>query len=125
MEPKDKQLFVDNFQWFNRFFDDLKTLFDKIAEALADEYELSEKRDWQGYYYYKPDSHPSIPRYYMTGLRVKTFSVQVFGILEPSLFKNNPDFTPEPSLVVVKHSRSDRSVWTKNFGLRFIRKPGD
>ena len=120
MDAQDKERFASNVAWFNRFFGDLKLLFERIAKALENEFSWSER----GYYYPKSNYQPSIPAYYFMGLGGESFAVQVYAVLDPSLFENNPHFEKEPSLVVVKHSRGDRYLYDRDFGQRVIQNDG-
>jgi len=118
MDQINRKLFEENMQWFNMFFKDLKTLYDNISTALINQVDLEEGRHF--YYYAKPNL-PSIPDYYVMGMRKKPeFAIQVYVILEPKMIKN-PDFKyKEPSFIIVKHSRPDRMAHYSGFGNRVI-----
>jgi len=101
MDAQDKERFVSNVTWFNRFFEDLKLLFERIAKALENEFSWSER----GYYYPKSNNQPSIPAYYFMGLGGESFAVQVYAVLDLSLFENNPYLKKD------RHWLSSSTLW--------------
>ena len=116
MNANDKEHFRQNVDWFNRFFEDLQLLFEKIAKSLGANGELTDP----SYYYPKFNVRPSIPRLYVMGVSGVAYTLQFFAILDLSVLENNPDFEAEPSLIVVKHSQPGRALWISDFGLRVI-----
>lgn len=108
--------FETNREWFNEFFKGLKQVFDRTANAFG-----SHLPDMDvGYFYPKANTRPSIPTYYVLGVGCDGFAVQVYAILDHTILAGHPYFRAEPSFVVVKHSRGDRYLWLKDYGLRVI-----
>ena len=89
-----------------------------IHKALKNE--LSYTIANRGWYYYKPDNEPAIPPYWVTGISEDGFALQIFLILDVSLLDKHPNFTKELSLVLVKHSRSDKSGYFNDYGMRVV-----
>jgi hypothetical protein len=118
MNTQDKERLIANITWFNEFFSDLKALFEMIAKSLSAEFpELAE----QGFYYPKSNDRLSIPPYFIIGLGDQSFAIQVFLLLDITMVEDQPAFAPEPSLIVVKHSRGDKYLWADNYGIRVMR----
>jgi len=118
MNTSDKERFQANYLWFNQFFDDLQQLLEKILKALINEF--SWESDSRAWYYGKALYKPSIPPYYVTALSGGTFAVQIYAVFDTAILENQPYFTNDPSLVIVKHSRADRVLWLDNYGMRII-----
>jgi hypothetical protein len=118
MDPTDQERFQANYLWFNQFFDDLHQLLDTIAKALVKEFAW--EHESSAWYYGKALYKPSLPPYYVTALRSSNCALQVYAVLDPTLMEHQTAFKNEPSLVIVKHSRSDRVLWLENYGLRVI-----
>ena len=119
MDAKEKEIFQKNFVWFNHFFDDLGQLLEEISNNLAGKLKLAtSNKNW---YYPKSNYQPTIPSYYVTALSNKEFVVQVYAILDTDLIKDQTAFNPEPSLIIVKHSRVDRVLYLEEYGLLVIR----
>lgn len=116
MKGQDKYRFTTNLAWFNRFFEDLKELLDKISGALEIAFPVRNV----GIYYPKFKHQPSIPPYYLAGMGGDKFAVQVFAVIDPDIMVDQPAFANEPSLVVVKHSQGDKGLWPEDFGLRVL-----
>jgi hypothetical protein len=122
MDQKDIARFDANVTWFNQFYDRLKYIFDEIAEMLlADEIIPEGPTTSASYYYYASKTRPSIPPYYALGLKGFDCALQIFAVLDVSLFRDPGPFKAEPSLVVVTYSQADRFAWYKDFGLRVVR----
>jgi hypothetical protein len=117
MYEQDKERLVANVNWFNQFFGDLKQLLQAIAKRLSNEFSLSSG----SFYYPKSDYTPSIPSFYAIRQKGGSFAVQVYCILNPNLLEDQSAFIPEPSLVIVKHSRGDRALSLSDYGMRVIR----
>jgi hypothetical protein len=117
MNDQDKQRFLENITWFNNFFEDLKLLFDKIGNSLSVEFSMGDPN----YYYYKSTSTPSIPAYYVMAQGSDSFTIQNFAIFNPSIIENVEAFNPDPSIILLRHSRGDRVLYIEEFGLRVIR----
>jgi hypothetical protein len=117
MNEHDIQHLLDNTAWFNQFFEDLGTLLEKIAQEIKKEFDFS----YEGYYYEKSPSQPSIPEYYTMELsgKGKAFALQTYAVIEPSIL-GSKRFKAEPSFIVVKHSRPDLRLYLLDFGLRVI-----
>jgi len=118
MTPEDKERFTENFDWFNQFFQDMRQLLKNIHKALKNE--LSYTIAHRGWYYEKSKSQPSLPPYWVTAISEDGFALQIFLILDISLLENNPYFINELSLVLVKHSRSDKSGYFNDYGMRVV-----
>jgi hypothetical protein len=117
MNDSDKKRFLTNVKWFNEFFEDLKSLFEVLGKSLSNEFSVNTTL----FYYPKLNFQPTIPPYYMMGMSGEDFAVQVFAVLDPSDLENHPTLKAEPSLVIVKHSRGDRSAYVRDYGLKVIR----
>ena len=120
MNQEDLERFEANCEWFNHFFSDLKQLFDRIAQIQANAFEVQST----GYYYPKQNFVPGIPSYYIMAQGAGSFSIQVIAVFDPAEFKNQPHFKAEASLVIIKHSRGDKSLWPDEYGMRVIRNDG-
>ena len=118
MDQEDKQRFLDNVQWFNDFFDDLHHLLTAISEALIRESMATKRSLW---YYQKSRHIPKIPKYYLLAMSAQDSAIQVFAVLDPDILKRQPAFINEPSMILIKHSRSDKVGYINDFGLRIIR----
>lgn len=116
MDQEDQDRFLQNVEWFNRFFEDVQQVFEKTARLLANRRELQAP----SYYYGKSNNVPSIPPFYMMGVGGDGFAVQMFAIVDRSLLEGEAAFTPVPSLVMIVHSREDRVLWPSQVGLRII-----
>jgi hypothetical protein len=117
MENHNLEKYLANLNWFNQFFNDLETLFELIAGELTSEFPLPQKN----FYYFKSNFKPSIPPYYLMGLGGELYSIQAFWILDPSIIGSQPSFLAEPSLIIVKHSRGDRSLWINDLALKIFK----
>lgn len=117
MQNEDQQKFVENLAWFNQFFDGLYQLFEKAAKLLSG-------NDWPDkrplYYYPRSNFKPAIPPYYMMGIGLSGYAIQIFAILDPSLINSRSGFKTEISLIVVKHSREDKFGYVDEYGLNVI-----
>jgi len=118
MNTSDKERFRANYLWFNRFFDDLQQLLETISKSLVNAF--SWETDSKYWYYEKLRYKPAIPPYYMTALDGGTFAVQIYTVLDTTILEDQPAFENELSLVIVKHSRSDRVLYLNDYGLRII-----
>ena len=117
MNEMDFERFEANRLWFNSFFEDMKSIFDLLAETLVGK---SDSLTNVGYYYPKQQFVPGLPPYYMVGVGGAEHAVQVYAIVDGSVLRNQDRFMPQPSLIVVRHSRGDRYLYIKDFGLRII-----
>ena len=122
MDTDDKEKFRKNYIWFNQFFGDLRQLMTAISKRLASEFGLA-KSD-KSWYYEKPDYQPRIPPYYLTALGGTASVVQIFAVLDETLLEEQRAFKHEPSLIVVKHSRTNRVLYSADYGLRIIGNKG-
>jgi hypothetical protein len=120
MDIKEIEKFRANYDWFNQFFSDLRQLLEAISNILVSESGL--KTSSKSWYYEKPNYQPTLPAYYVTALSSKTSVVQIYAVLNTNLFNGQPAFKKEPSLVIVKHSRTDRVLYTNDYGLMIIGK---
>ena len=119
MNTSDQEKFQKNYIWFNQFFGDLKQLMDKISSNLISNFKLGKKN--VSFYYPKLNAQPTIPPYIVTALGNKAFVVQVFAVMEITLFPEQNFFKRELSLIIVKHSRIDKVLWPEDYGIRIIK----
>jgi len=101
MEKELSERFFHNVKWFNDFFSDLKTLFDRISTIIEKELGYSEK----SYYYYKPSDRPSIPSAYFVFLSGEgKLRLQLVAILHREYITNKKIMVNEPTIFVVLHN---------------------
>lgn len=117
MKPEDKQKFTENITWFNQFFENVRQLFERIAQGLKDEYDLPNKV----LYYSKTNSKPTIPKYHMIGLGGPDFAIQILAVFDYSLLSNQNVFKVEPSFIIVKHSQGNSYSYVDDFGLKIVK----
>lgn len=120
MDSEARRRFQNNIEWFNEFFDDLGHLFGKIGNALIRKYDLRQP----GFYYPKRDSIPRMPEYYGMGMGGQKYSVQVFALLDSTFVEAQKHLEPEPSIVVVLHSDSEKPMHFSAFGLKVLSNKG-
>ena len=121
MDVDDKQKFIANTIWFNQFFDDLHQLLKKISRSLFTEFPvLTKELYYQRYYRDKP----SIPSYYVLGQGGESYAIQIYVIIDPKLLDNQHIFKPDPSFIIVKHSRGAKYTYFQDFGIRVIKNEG-
>ena len=118
MDANEKELFRKNFIWFNQFFSDLKQLLDAISNSLVSEFKLGIRNNH--WYYPKLQYQPTLPSYYFIALGNEAFVAQIYAILDSELLKKQAAFKNEPCIIVVKHSRTDKVLWSDEYGLRII-----
>ena len=116
MDTNDLERYKTNLDWFNRFFQDIKQLLDKIADQLSPEY----KQVGTTYYYPKYNFVPSIPAYHLMGLGGENTALQIFAILDTEIIGNKDYFVPEPSLIIINHSDKDKFLYPGDYGLKVI-----
>ena len=116
MDTNDLDTYKANFVWFNRFFQDIKQLLDKIADQLSPEF----SQVGTSYYYPKSNYAPSIPAYHLMGLGSENTALQIFALLDPEIIGNKEYFVPEPSLFMVRHSDKDKILYPSDYGLKVI-----
>lgn len=118
MNEKDMERFLNNIQWFNDFFIDVRHIFEAISKNLVSK-SLAISR--VGSYYVKSQQVPKIPPYYEMELKGINFAIQFFAVFDPQMLANNQQaFKCKPSFVIVKHSRVDRPGWVADYGARVI-----
>jgi hypothetical protein len=101
MEKEQAEIFFQNVKWFNNFFVDLKTLFDKISNIVEKEMEYSEK----SFYYYKSNDRPSIPSTFFCYLGGEgKRGIQLVAVLNNDDVTNKTFAIKEPTLFVVLHN---------------------
>lgn len=121
MQPEDQIRFIENRRWFNQFFSDVHHLILEIHQTLASE--LGYKIGNRGWYYEKSNSQPRLPPYWLTGIAETDFALQIYLVLDTAMLEAHPLFTPDLSLVFLKHDRSDRSLWIEE-GLPVVKNSG-
>lgn len=125
MNKKDQPRFVANIEWFNRFFADVRELYELVVETMPDDFfpegfALSAKN----YYFPKQNSAPSIPPYYVLMVAGRQFALQIVAVFDPTRFGKPDHFTKEPSIVVVLHSQANRYSYIEDYALRVIGNRG-
>ena len=112
--------FAKNYAWFNEFFADLKSLFEKVNAALSKAYpSVTEML----FYYPKSTSVPGLPPYYVLCRGGKEIAIQVYAILDATGLEIQNDFERALSFVVVEHSKGDRWGYVEDYGLAIIGSP--
>ena len=119
MDTNDLETYKANLVWFNRFFQDIKQLLDKIADLLSPEF----SQVGTSFYYPKFNYSPSIPPYLLMALAGKNATLQIFALLNPEIIGNMEYFLPEPSLFIIKHSDKDKGLYPDDYGLKVIHYP--
>jgi hypothetical protein len=122
MGPEDKERFLENYRWFNKFFQDVRQLVHNVHDVLAAE--LGYTLNTRSWYYEKSLHIPSLPSYWLNGVSEDGFALQTFVILDTSLLEAHPVFAEELSLVFVKHNRSDKYLHAIDYGLRVVKSSG-
>jgi hypothetical protein len=108
MDAGTAESFYYNYHWFNQFFNDLKTLFEKLAETIGENTEYTDSR----LYYYKADQTPQIPSFYyllMGGTNLDF--LQLIAVLDDNIVQNIHLKMKEPSIVVISHQYEDNPNW--------------
>jgi len=95
---------------------------ESISSSLVSDFSLDSKN--VGWYYSKLNSQPTIPPYYVTAISNKSYVIQIYAVIDITLMQDQPAFTKQPSLVIVKHSRADRGLYLEEYGLRIIKNKG-
>lgn len=122
MLPEDQIRFQENRQWFNNFYRDIRQLVVEIHATLTSE--LGYRIAKRGWYYPKSVHVPSIPRYWLIACGEMGFALQIYLILDTDILSSHPLFTPDLSLIFVKHDRTDRILNDDHYGLRVINNSG-
>lgn len=98
MDKEQVRLFNDSLTWWRDFFDDLKTLFDKIAIIIEKDLGYDEKT----YYYYKSNEAPSIPSAYFLCLSGEgKVNIQMCIILDRDYLDASIIKASEPIILVI------------------------
>ena len=116
MDANDLEKYKANLDWFNRFFQNIKQLLDKIADHLSPEF----SQVGTSYYYPKANYVPSIPAYHLMGLGGENTALQIFALLDTEIIGNKEYFVPEPSLFIIRHSDKDKILYPGDYGLKVI-----
>lgn len=125
MDDQNKSRFVANINWFNQFFDGIKQLFEMVIEMMPTEFFPEDfTLSSRNFYFPRQNYAPSIPPYYVLMLRGKQFALQVLAVFDPDLFARQDLFTVEPSVIVVLHSKADRSGYIDDYAMRVITNRG-
>ena len=121
MDTNDLDTYKANLVWFNRFFQDIKQLLDKIADQLSPGF----SQVGTSYYYPKFNYSPSIPPYLLMALGGENTALQIYALLDIEIIGNKEYFLPEPSLVIIKHSDKDKGLYPDDYGLKVINSSMD
>ncbi len=113
---KQKVLLGENRLWFNRFFQDLSGLLERMNQRVGPRVGASGQA---AYYYQKSNSTPAIPDYLLMGLSGDGVTLQVYSIFDPKMLQRKY-FSAEPSFVVIRLSRPGLQLHAWDFGLRVI-----
>ena len=85
MDRKEAENFFTNVNWFNSFFNDMKTLFDRLANIAEKEAGYTNKF----LYYYKHNDKPHIPSLYYVALEGEGKpKVQIVAAFDRDFIKN-------------------------------------
>ncbi len=107
MDTKAAKNFYDNFEWFNEFFDDLYSLFDRVADGLLREgFEESSGRQ-----YYRQLRKPSLPNIYTALFSRRTGPRVILAALLQRDWKNKKVPSSEPMLFVLAYDLSSDNQW--------------
>jgi len=117
MDSETAETFFYNVRWFNNFFNDMKSLFDKLGDEIEKNANCSDR--W--IYYYKPGQFPQIPSTYFLAMQhneaIKNeglHHLQIIGVFDDQYIKNEHLKIHEPSLIVIQHDYRDNSTWIGN-----------
>jgi hypothetical protein len=107
MDAKAAKNFYDNYEWFNKFFDDLFYIFDKVADDLTREgFEESSGRQ-----YYKAQRKPSLPNIYSALFSRKAGPRVILSALLQREWKNKKVPSSEPMLFTLVYDLSSDNQW--------------
>jgi hypothetical protein len=121
MNHDDQSRFVANVQWFNRFFADIRQLYELVVDLMPNDFfNESFVPSSRNYYFSKQNFAPTIPPYYVLMVGGKRLALQVLTVFDPSYFGNPSLFANEPSIVVVLHSQADRYGYIEEYAERVI-----
>jgi len=116
MDPSEQELFLQNFQWFNQFFLDVKQLLDMISEALLPTLQAENP----GFYYPKANYYPSLPPYLLMGIGGFEMALQTFIVFEPETIGNSKIFSQELSLFFVLFAGPENNLYPNGYGWSVI-----
>jgi hypothetical protein len=122
MMPEEQVRYQENRQWFNQFFNDVRQLIIEIHQTLAGE--LGFKNSNRGWYYEKSNHVPSLPPYWLIATAETGFALQIYVILDTTYISPHPLFTPDLSLIFIKHDRSDRTLYSDEYGKKVLKNNG-
>ena len=115
MEAGTAESFYYNYHWFNQFFNDLKTLFEKLAETIGENTGYTNSR----LYYYKADQTPQIPSLYYLLMEGKNIDhLQLIAVLDDNVVQNSTLQMKEPSIVVISHQYEENPNWLGSYILQ-------
>ncbi len=107
MDQDTVETFFANVKWFNNFFADMRTLFDKISNVFEKNTDYTNKY----LYYHKPDQTLSIPATYFLGMDGEgTLKLQIIAIFDIEFVKNKYFEIREPSIVVLQHDYDENNL---------------
>ncbi len=110
MDAKTAKNFYDNYGWFNRFYDDLFDLYDRIVDSLEQKLRYTEA---VGRQYYKNQRKPSLPDTFTMLLTSSDGGprLQVVALLQKE-WENPRMRMSEPMIAVVAYSEHLKNNWT-------------
>ena len=121
MKEQDRARFRANIDWFNQFFDGMRSIYEMIVNQLPTEFfpaaslVTSEK-----YYFPRLKTVPSIPPYYALLVEGLKHGLQILTIIDAGLIARNGFFIREPSIIIVLHSQAHKNSWVDEIGLNVI-----
>ncbi len=122
MKEQDRARFKANIQWFNRFFDGIRSLYEMVVNQLPSElFPTASTITSDNYYYPQQKVIPYIPPYYALLVEGTNYSLQILTIVDASLISRKGFFTHEPSIITVVHTQANKNSWLDEFGLNVVR----
>ena len=122
MKEEDRARFKANIQWFNQFFDGVRTLYEMIVNQLPIEYFPTVSTiTSDNYYFPRQKIVPSIPPYYALLVEGMKHSLQILTVVDAGLIARNGLFTHEPSIISVVHTQANKNSWLEEFALNVVR----
>ncbi|MBI5651499.1 MAG: hypothetical protein HZC40_13815 [Chloroflexi bacterium] len=106
MNEQDTKRFNENFAWFNRFFSDLKQIFEIAFNAIPQKY-LSEAPEAE-FYHTTTKKRLTMPEFCAGGIEGKRWALQIYAIFDQNLFAKPNTFLEQPSIIVFLHSHPDK-----------------
>lgn len=107
MDTKAAKNFYDNYEWFNKFFDDLYSLFDQVADKLS----LEGFEESSGRQFYRQLRKPSLPTIYTALFSRKAGPRVILAALLQREWRNKKVPSSGPMLFVLAYDLSSDNQW--------------